>query len=102
MLEQLFKGGIREAILVVEIDILEDALEAGIGVFDRVEGPVELGPDVRRVLADVGPEAVLGNMEAVLVGLAASFSLFLYFARRSSYSSSQTSEIRLKKSRPKM
>ena len=32
-----------------------------------MEGPVELGPDVGRVLADVGPEAVLGNMEAVLV-----------------------------------
>lgn len=69
MLKELFKHGIRKALLVVEIDVLKDSPQAVIRVFDRAKRLVQVGADVRRVPPDVRPEVSFRNVEPMLIGI---------------------------------
>jgi hypothetical protein len=69
VLEQGLEQAVGEPLAVGEVHVLEHALEARVRVFNRAERGVEGGADVHRLLAHVGPEAALGDVEAVLLGV---------------------------------
>jgi acyl-CoA synthetase (NDP forming) len=67
MLEQLFKSGVREALLVVEVHVLKHAPEALVRVFNGVEGRIQVLANVGGVLPDIRPEMPFGNVKPMLV-----------------------------------
>jgi hypothetical protein len=69
MLEELFQDGVWEAILVVEVHVLENAPEALVCVFNSMEGRVQVLTDVGRMLPDICPEMPFRNVKPVLVGI---------------------------------
>src|SRR5450755_3216259 len=53
----------------IEVDIGEDALNRGVGVFDRRASLVELIADARGQLLELGPAGALSKEEFVFVGI---------------------------------
>lgn len=72
-----------------------------VGIFNRLEGRVQMRADIGHVLAHIGPEMALGDIESMLVEIGSQLGVVI--ARQAlSYSSCQASDKCLKNSSPKM
>jgi hypothetical protein len=65
MLEKALQGGVGEALLVVEVHVLEHAAKLVVRVFDGVEGGVQMLADVGGVFPNVLPEMPGRDVETV-------------------------------------
>ena len=75
MLEEAFQGGIGEALLIVEVHVLENAAKLVVRVFDGVEGGVEMFADVGGVFPNVLPEMPGRDVETMLFRIGGKFGI---------------------------
>jgi hypothetical protein len=69
MRQQLFQQGVEKTILIGEIHRAEDTSQPQVGIFNGRQRIVELLADLCSVLANGLPAMLLGDVEAVLVGI---------------------------------